>query len=122
MPECLRRRRECARKKFLAEPGRDQFCPSRTICSSKLVLADVDAEMLANLSRGEQQAHAEAIHADIVADGCEVLHAFANQGANKVFRDAAQTEAADHDGRAIEKVAGWLHLHWRQLCSCDRDS
>jgi hypothetical protein len=61
--------------------------------------------MPANLSGGKQQPHAEAVDADIVADGSEVFHTLTNQGPNQIFGDAAQTEAADHDDSTVEHVA-----------------
>ena len=63
---------------------------------------------LTNLAGREQQAHAQAVDADVVADGGEILHALADQGANQVFRDATQPEAANHDGGAVEDVLDGL--------------
>ncbi len=59
---------------------------------------------LADLSGGEQQTVSQAVHPGVVADGGEVLYAFAYQGANQVFRDAAQSESANHDGGSVEDV------------------
>ena len=36
---------------------------------------------------------------------CEILGAFADQGADQIFGHAAESEAADHDGGAVEDVA-----------------
>ena len=52
-----------------------------------------------------KQAHAEAVDAGVVADGGEILHALAHQRANQIFGDAAEPEAADHDGGAVENIA-----------------
>ena len=48
--------------------------------------------------------YAQAVHADVVADGGEILHALANQRANQIFRNTAQPESANHDGRAVEDI------------------
>ena len=71
----------------------------------QFVFADVGADVLRDLSGGEQQAHAEAVDAGVVADGGEIFRAFADQRANQVFRDAAQSEPAHHDGGAVEDVS-----------------
>ena len=52
--------------------------------------------------------HAQAVHAHVVADGGEIFDAFADQGADQVFRDAAQAEAAHHDCGAVGDVADSL--------------
>ena len=70
----------------------------------QFVFADVGPDVFDDLAGGEQQAVAQSVHADVVADGREILRALADQGANQVFRDAAQSESANHDGGAIEDV------------------
>ena len=76
---------------------------------------------LPDLSRGEQQSVSQAIHAGVIADGGEVLHAFAYQGANQVFRDAAKSEPANHDGGAVKDVfdglvgVGYDFIHWIRI-------
>ena len=74
----------------------------------QFVFADVGSDVTADLSGGEQQAHAQAVDANVVADGGEVLDPFANQCANQILRDAAQAESADHDGGAVEDVVNGL--------------
>ena len=59
---------------------------------------------LLNLAGRQQQPVAQSVHADVVADGGEILHALADQGADQIFRNAAQPESADHDGGAIGDV------------------
>ena len=71
----------------------------------QLVFAHIGADVFANLSRGQQQAHAEAVDAHVIADGGEILDAFADQGADQVLRDAAQAEAAHHDYGAVGDIA-----------------
>ena len=57
-----------------------------------------------DLAIGQQQPHAEAIDARVVADGGEVLDALAGKRADQVLRHPAQTESADHDGGAVEHI------------------
>src|SRR4029077_2003489 len=54
----------------------------------QFVFPDVSPGMLEDLARGQQQAVAQSIHPDIVADGRQVLRSLANQGANQVFRNS----------------------------------
>src|SRR6185437_6565921 len=74
----------------------------------KPVFADIAADVALNLACVEEQSHAKAVDSDVVANGVEVLHAFAHQGANQVFGDAAETEAAHHDGGALKDVLNGL--------------
>src|ERR1700730_7805227 len=70
----------------------------------QLVFPNVGPDVLANLPCGQQQTIAEAVHSNVITDGGKVLHAFANQCANEVFRDSTQAEASDHDGGSVEDV------------------
>ena len=74
----------------------------------QLVLADVAALVRLDLPGGEHQAQAEVVDADVVADGVQVLDAFFHERRDQVLRNAAQPEAADHDGRAIVDVVDRL--------------
>ena len=74
----------------------------------QLVFADVGSDMPANLSCGQQKAHAQAIHSDVVADGGEILCALLNQRADQIFRIATEPEAADHNSRAVEDIVDGL--------------
>ena len=64
--------------------------------------------MLANLACGKQQADTETIHTSVVADGGEVLHTFAHQGANQIFWNTAEPKSAHHDACAIKHIADGL--------------
>ena len=74
----------------------------------EFVLADVGTDVAHDLSVGEQQSHAVAVDADVVADGGEILRAFAMQGADQIFRHAAESETAEHDGGAVKDVSDGL--------------
>src|SRR5581483_212614 len=50
----------------------------------QLVFADVSADVLAQLSRREQQSDAESVYAGVIADRGEILRAFLDQRANQV--------------------------------------
>jgi len=56
----------------------------------------------------EQEPEAEAVYADVVGNGGEVLRPLLHQRANQVFRNAAQAEAADHDGGAVLDISDCL--------------
>ncbi len=70
-----------------------------------LVLADVGGHDFFHLPRGEQNAHAEAIHARVVADDGEAFHAAVVQGGDEIFRDAAQPEPAGGDRHVVVEQA-----------------
>ena len=70
----------------------------------QFVFTHVSADVPANLTRCKKQPHAKAVHADVVADGSQILAALAYQGAYQIFGDATQAEPANHDGCAIENV------------------
>src|SRR5262249_22567698 len=74
----------------------------------QFVFTNVSSDMFANLPRREQKAHAETVDADVVADGGEILHAFADEGANQVLRNTAESKAAKHYGGAVRNVADRL--------------
>ena len=71
-----------------------------------LVLADVGGHDLLHLSGGEQNAHAEAIHAGVVADDGEAFHAAVVQGGDEIFRYAAEPEPARSDRHVVVEQAG----------------
>ena len=74
----------------------------------QFILANVSADMFTNLPSGKQHAHGISVHPHVVADGGEVLHTLANQGADQVLRNTTQAKSSDHDGGAIENVADGL--------------
>ena len=71
----------------------------------QFIFSDIGADVPANLAGSEQKSHSVSVDANIVADGGEILCALTDQRANQVFRNTAQAEAANHDGRAIGYVA-----------------
>src|SRR5690606_26296399 len=71
-----------------------------------LVLADVGRDHLADLPSLEQLAEAEAVHARVVGDDGEVLHARIAQRGDQRLGDAAQAEAADREGLAVGHHVG----------------
>ena len=66
-----------------------------------LVLADVGRDHLAHLPRPQQRTDAVVVDAGVVADDGQVLRAAAMQRRDQVFGNAAQPEAAHHDGGAV---------------------
>ena len=71
-----------------------------------LVLADVGSHDFFHLPGGEQNAHAETIHARVVADDGQAFHAAVVQGGDEILRDAAQPEAARGDRHVVVQQAG----------------
>ena len=71
-----------------------------------LVLADVGSHHLFYLPGGEQNPHAEAIHARVVADDGEAFHAAVVQCGDEIFRYAAEPEPARGDCHVVVKQAG----------------
>jgi hypothetical protein len=69
------------------------------------VLAHVAADHLADLSRLQQQAQPEVVHARVVRDAGEVLDAAVAQGDDEVLGNAAQAEPSHHDGHAVAEDA-----------------
>ena len=61
--------------------------------------AEIDIQTL------QQDAEAEAVDAAIVGDDGEILHPMRADRRDQVFGNAAQAEAAGHDGHAVEKQA-----------------
>ena len=70
------------------------------------VLADVGGHHLLHLPGGEQNPHAEAIHARVVADDGEAFHAAVVQCGDEIFRDAAEPESARGDCHVVVQQAG----------------
>ena len=70
-----------------------------------LVLAHVGGIHPLDLVRLEQRAHAEIVHAGVVADDGQALGARVEQRADQVFRDAAQAEAAGGDRHVVVQQA-----------------
>src|SRR5712692_1827389 len=70
----------------------------------EFVLADIGGDHFFDLALLEEQANAEVIDACVVADDGEVFCSFAADGGDKIFRDAAEAEAAHQDGGAVFKV------------------
>jgi len=57
-----------------------------------------------DLTGVEQAAGSVPVDADIVGDGVEVLDTLAHQRGDQIFGNAAESEAAEHDGGAIVDV------------------
>src|SRR6185436_19154797 len=88
-----------------------------------LVLPDVGRDGFSNLPRVEEDACAELVDADVVADDGEVFRAARVQRADEILRDAAEAEASHHDRRAVgderrrrfgarqDFVHGWNYTH-----------
>ena len=71
-----------------------------------LVLADVGGHHLFHLPGGEQNPHAETIHARVVADDGEAFHAAVVQCGDEILRYAAQPEPARGDRHVVVEQAG----------------
>ena len=71
-----------------------------------LVLAHVGGHDLFHLASGEQNAHAEIIHARVVADDGEAFHATVMQCGDEIFRDAAKTKPARGDRHVVVEETG----------------
>src|SRR5437879_2032892 len=67
----------------------------------EFVFADVSGDHLFRLPLLEQQADAEIIDSRVIADDGQVLRAFAANSRDKVFRDAAEAEAAHENRGAV---------------------
>ena len=80
--------------------------PAEHLALEFLVLADVGGHDLLHLPGGEQNPHAEAIHARVVADDGEAFHAAVVQCGDEIFRDAAQPEPARGDRHVVVEQAG----------------
>ena len=74
----------------------------------ELVLADVSSNVPLDLPIGEQQSHAVAIDAGIIADGGQILHAFVSQRADQVLGHPTQPKPSYHDGGPVEDVLNGL--------------
>jgi len=61
-----------------------------------------------DLTGVKQAAGSIAVDADVVGDGVEIFDAFAHQGGDQIFGDAAEPEASEHDGGAIVDVGDGL--------------
>src|ERR1700686_203379 len=70
----------------------------------QFIFADVSSDVPLDLTIRQQHAHAKTVYASVITDGREILDAFFSECANQVFRHAAQTEAAHHNGRSVEHV------------------
>ena len=74
----------------------------------QLVLSDVTAFVTGDLVVVEKNAQAELIDADVVADGVQAGDSAMHQGANQIFGNPAQAEAAQHDFVACANVGHGL--------------
>ncbi|MNV64015.1 hypothetical protein D3C71_1566390 [compost metagenome] len=70
-----------------------------------LVLADVGRDHLGDLLGLQQLAQAEAVHACVVGDDGQSLDARGLQPGDQVLGNAAQAEAAGHDGHPVKGQA-----------------
>src|SRR5207302_5412124 len=61
--------------------------------------------MFTYLPVAKQQSEPEAIDTNIIRDGSEILRSLFHQCTDQIFRNAAETEAADHDGGAVLYVS-----------------
>ena len=57
-----------------------------------------------NLAVGEEQAHADAVDSDVVADGKEIFCALGGERADQVLGHTAEPKSTDHDGGAFENI------------------
>jgi hypothetical protein len=57
-----------------------------------------------DLTGVEQAAGSVTVDADVIGDGVEVLDALAHQRSDQIFGNAAESEAAEHDGSAIVDI------------------
>ena len=71
------------------------------LLGKQLVLADVRTDHLADLARLEQAAEPDAVDAGIVGDEGQVLRPRITNRLDQRLRNAAQPEAAGHDGHPI---------------------
>jgi glycosyltransferase involved in cell wall biosynthesis len=85
----------------------------------QLVFADVGSDVLLDLSVREQEAHAEAVNARVVADRGQVLRALRGERANQVFGHPAKAKPADHDGGAVEYILNRLFSAGNDLVHSD---
>src|SRR5438876_6319139 len=67
----------------------------------EFVFPDISGDHLFRLPLLEQQADAEIIDSRVIADDGQVLRAFAANSRDKVFRDAAEAEAAHENRGAV---------------------
>src|SRR6267378_1595112 len=70
----------------------------------EFVFADVRGDHFLDLALLEQKANAEIVDARVVADDGELLGAFAADGGDEIFRDAAETEAAHENSGAVRQL------------------
>src|SRR6266568_5594861 len=70
----------------------------------EFVLADVGGDHFFDLALLEKQADAEVVYARVVAHDGELFCAFAANGGDEIFRDAAEAEAAHENGRAVGEL------------------
>ena len=70
----------------------------------QLVFARVAAEVRGDHAGLQHNAGANAVDAQVVADGVESLDASSHQRANQILGHAGQAEATEHDGGAIGNI------------------
>ena len=71
----------------------------------QLVLADIAGDHLLDLAAGQQDAQAEVVDPAVVGDHRQVLDARVADRRDQVLGNAAEAEAARHDGHAVEEHA-----------------
>ncbi len=71
-----------------------------------LVLAHVGGHDFFHLARLEEHAHAEVVHARIVADDGEAFDSALMQRGDEIFRDAAEPKAAGGDRHVVVEETG----------------
>ena len=70
----------------------------------EFVFADVGGDHFFDLAILEEKADAEVVDAGVVADDGEIFGAFAADGSDQIFGDAAEAEAAHEDGGAVGEI------------------
>ena len=70
----------------------------------QLVFADVASGVGGDQAGFEHEAHAESVDAHVVGDGVEAGDAAADESGDAVFGNAAEAEAAEHEGGAVGDV------------------
>jgi len=70
----------------------------------EFVFTDVGGDHFLDLAVLKQEADAETVDASVVADYGQVFGAFAADGVDEIFRDAAEAETAHEDGGAVGEV------------------
>ena len=71
----------------------------------QLILANIRPNVTYNLSRRQQQAVPQPVHANVIADGRQILRSLPHQRPNEILRNPAQSKPANHDDGAVAHIA-----------------